>query len=186
MPAPDGLLDFDLQRGIVHLTGEIHEMNTREVAQQIEYAEAMYQVKSFTLTINSNGGSVHDALGLYDFLTGFQDNRPPRTVEVKGLVRGQAASSAAMIVLQATKPRVATSNSFFLLHEPGWEFGRERLSGMRDTVKELDRLHTVVAEIMAKRSGKSPDAVREDLLYREVWLSAAEAKEWGLIDTVRK
>ncbi len=171
----------ELLDGKIHLGDEISPYTARDVIRDMEYALHLTPGTELTLFINSPGGGVHDAMALYDFIVGLTWKGIP----VIGVVRGQAASAASMIVLQATKPRCATLHSRFLLHEPSkWGHGQETSSSAQDSAEELARLHDVVLSILSKRSRKAVDTIRAELARREIWLTAGEAKEWGLIDVV--
>ena len=171
----------ELSVGKINLGDEIGPYTARDVIRDMEYALTLPGVIELILFINSPGGGVYDALAVYDFIVELRETTP-----VRGVVRGQAASAAAMIVLQATNPRVSTPHSRFLLHEPSqWGHGPETVSSVQDSAGELARLHDVILAILASRSGKQVGTIRDELARRQVWLSATEALEWGLIDQVK-
>ena len=179
----------ELLDGKIHLGDEISPYTARDVIRDMEYAVSLavldlsiaHPAPKLTLFINSPGGGLYDAMSLYDFILELRQNVP-----VKGVVRGQAASAASMIVLQATEPRMATPNSRFLLHEPNkWGHGPETPSSAQDNAEELARTYDFILAILAERSGKHTGDIRAEIARREVWMSATEAKEWGLIDEIR-
>lgn len=174
----------ELQDGKIYLGDEIGSYTSRDVIRDMEYAVYLTKAPTpgLTLFINSPGGGVYDAMALYDFIMTLR-----QTIPVMGVVRGQAASAASMVVLQATDPRCATPHSRLLLHEPSkWGHGPESVSAVQDTAEELARIHNIILTILADRSGKQVEDIRAELARREVWMSTAEAKEWGLIDQVRR
>ncbi len=174
----------ELRAGKIHLSDVIGPYTARDVIRDMEYAVSITKpsMPELVLFINSPGGGVYDAIALYDFIIELR-----KTTSVVGIVRGQAASAASMIVLQATKPRLATPHSRFLLHEPSkWGHELESASSVQDSAEELARLHDVILSILAEHSHRDIDVIRGELARREVWMSAAEAKEWGLIDQVRE
>lgn len=137
--------------------------------------------KDLTVTIVSAGGSAYAAMAMYDDLREMQHKGWYITAKVKGY----AASAAAMIVLQAANRRVASENARFLIHEVRqFKFGLERKSDSIDELREITALTDQICRIIAKRSGKSPEEVHKTFERKEVWFSAAEALEWGLIDEV--
>ena len=165
------------------LTDEIIPYVVRDVIRDMDYALCIPNVESLTLYINSPGGEPSSAMALYDYIISTQT-----CCTIRGIVRGQAASAASMIVLQATSPRFATAQSRLHLHEPSkWlhEGGPTKASALRDDADELTRIEGIVLSILAKRAGKDVEDLRKELGRRETWMSAAEAKEWGLIDAVR-
>ena len=174
----------ELLAGKIYLGDEIGPHTARDVVRDMEFAVSISdsETPKLTLFINSPGGGIYDAMALYDFIMQLR-----QTVQVMGVVRGQAASAASMLVLQATNPRVSTPSSRFLLHEPSkWGHGSESVSSAADSAEELARIHNFILLVLSGRSGKHVDVIREELKRRDVWLSATEALEWGLIDQVRE
>lgn len=171
----------ELLAGRIYLGDDIGPYIARDVIRDMEFALSIAETTpALTLYINSPGGGFYDAISVYDFILSLR-----KTTPVKGVVRGQAASAASMLILQATAPRVATPHSRLLLHElRKLAFGPEAASSVQDNAEELARLHTIIFGIIAERSGKEVDDIRAELTRREVWLSATEALEWGLIDMV--
>ena len=139
-------------------------------------------IKNIKFFITSPGGSAYHALALYDRLISLKNVG----VKTEAYVEGWAASAASMIVLQAMNKRYATANSRFLIHEPRrWTFmARERVSDMQDETKEMVALSDIVNSIMAKRCKKSSKDIDRVVSRKEVWMSAREAKAFGLIDGI--
>ncbi len=177
----------ELQQGIVNFDDEIDGLSSALLIQDIRYSMRLGN-KSIKLYINSQGGEIGSAFALYDFIREqinlfFQDKGGAM---IGGIVRGTAASAASMILLQACDPRVATDHSRLHMHEPSaWYFGPIEVSSMKDNAEELSKLEGIILGIVSNRAGKTYDEVKESLQRRETWMSAHEAKEWGLIDAVQ-
>ena len=176
-----------LSQGIVTFNDEIDGISAQGLMQDIAYAIRLGN-KSIRLYINSHGGAIGSAFAMYDFIreqiNAYQENRGGAMIG--GIVRGTAESAASMILLQACEPRVATDHSRLHLHEPSaWNFGPVALSSMKDNAEELSKLEGIVLGIVARRAGKHYDIVKDQLSRRETWMSAHEAKDWGLIDGVQ-
>lgn len=172
----DYLAHRRLQTGIVRLDVGIDDFSVSTLLDELAFARE--HTRNVTLEILSPGGEVYAALALYDTLQYYGD--------ITGLVRGYAASAAAMIVLQGCAPRLATPNSRFLIHEPqvtGFHHA-EKMTSVDDNAKELHALQSVVLGILSARTGKSTNDLKLFMERHEHWLSAPEALDFGLIDTI--
>lgn len=132
--------------------------------------------KDIELYINSPGGSVSAGLAIYDTMQML-------SCDVRTYCVGQAASMAA-ILLAAGAPgkRFALPNARIMVHQPSG--GYEGTAADIDIhAQEILRIRTVLYDILAKHSGKSAEQLRKDS-ERDFFLSADEAKDYGLIDQV--
>jgi ATP-dependent Clp protease protease subunit len=97
---------------------------------------------------------------------------------------GQAASAAAVLLAAGTPGRrLALPNSRILIHQPATEGVYGQVSDLAIQAKEIQRMRTSLEQILARHSNKSPEEVRQDI-DRDKILTAAEAKEYGLVDEV--
>lgn len=126
------------------------------------------------LHICSYGGSLLPALGMYDLLA---KSPVPVYTHVEGL-----AMSAGTILSIAGKKRLMTSNSTFLIHELKSGFWG-KFSDFQDEMKNLETLMEKVKAIYL-RHGKIPENVLEDLLKKDLYLTAEQCLEYGLIDEI--
>ena len=127
------------------------------------------------LSINSPGGSVFDALAMYNALR-------QHSADILVDVLGVAASAASMVAMAGDKI-VMPENSFMMIHNP-WSAtagNAEELRGMADT---LDKIAASLVAIYAGRTGKPEDEIKA-LLDAETWLSAEEAVALGFADELR-
>jgi ATP-dependent Clp protease protease subunit len=167
--------------GTTRLADEIGDGAARELSQYIGYA-CRRGIKEITLIITSPGGGAYAAFAIYDAIRAAEAAGIP----TKGVVEGYAASAASMIVLQACKRRLAMAHSRLHLHEVSqWIFmEKQKMSDVEDSAKEMKVLTDMMAEILSKRTGKTKEEIEEFIKRRERWMSAQEAKEFGLIDEV--
>ena len=142
--------------------------------------------KDIELTINSGGGSVFDALAIYDFLKNSSYN-----VSVK--IEGLAASAATIIALSGSDLPVMSENSFFMIHNawmPVVSMAGMNSDEIRDYKEELekqaqlmDKINLKLAKIYANSTGLGLETV-QDMMKAETWLTAEEAKEYNFISSI--
>ena len=142
--------------------------------------------KDIELTINSGGGSVFDALAIYDFL-----KNSNYTVNVK--IEGLAASAATIIALAGDKKPVMTENSFFMIHNAWMPI--VSMSGMNsDEIREyteelekqaelMDKINLKLAKIYSNTTGVKLSEI-QSMMADETWLTAEEAKEYNFIGEI--
>jgi len=138
--------------------------------------------KEVKVHIDSCGGSVHDALAIYDSLISLVDGG----VQVWAIGEGWVASAAAQIVMQAGTLRLSWPNTKFLIHEVRrWTFfAEEKASDLKDEAAEYEKVSKQIFEIMSKRCGHPVDEIKKLVERRDVYMTAQEAQAWGLIDQV--
>ena len=167
-----------LKERIVFITGPIEDGMATLVVAQLLFLEAENPKKEISMYINSPGGLVTAGMAIYDTM---QFIRPP----VSTLCCGQAASMGSLLLAAGAKDmRFALPNARILIHQPamqGGDYGQA--SDIEIQANEVLRMRTWLEETWAKHSGKTAEEVREDI-ERDKILSAAEAKEYGLIDEV--
>ena len=142
--------------------------------------------KDIELTINSGGGSVFDALAIYDFLKNSSYN-----VSVK--IEGLAASAATIIALSGSDLPVMSENSFFMIHNawmPVVSMAGMNSDEIRDYKEELekqaqlmDKINLKLAKIYANSTGLGLETI-QDMMKAETWLTAEEAKEYNFIGSI--
>ena len=126
--------------------------------------------------MNSPGGSVYAGLGIYDFM---QYINP----DVATICTGMAASMAAVLLCAGAKgKRTALKHARVMIHQPmGGAEGQA--SDIEITAREIQKLKKELYEIISQHSGKDYDTVWKDS-DRDYWMTAEEAKEYGMIDEV--
>lgn len=126
------------------------------------------------LEVNSPGGSVTDALAIYNMLKGYQGN-------VSAVVDGIAAS-AATVVLMGADQIVMAEHSMMMIHNP-WLSVEGDADELRKHADTLDKATAELVKLYAERTGRSPEEIAE-MLKAETWLTADEAVAAGFADSV--
>ena len=138
--------------------------------------------KEVRIILNSPGGEVYDGITIYNMIRHFTGKGMPVEVEVMGL-----CASMATVVLQAATRRVACRHTRFLLHEVSEFklFSDETATEKEEEARELGIVNRMLAGILAERAGRQVEDVLMAIKRHELWMSAEEAREWGLVDEVR-
>jgi len=162
---------------IIFLGTQVDDASADDVMAQLLVLEAMDSDRDITLYINSPGGSFTAMTAIYDTM---QYIRP----RIQTVALGQAASAAA-VLLAAGSPglRMALPNARVLIHQPSMGGDRGTATDLQIHADELLRIRTWMEETLASHTKKTAEQVREDI-DRDKFLSAAQAKEYGLVDEV--
>lgn len=165
-----------LEDRIVFLTGEINDAVANNVVAQLIYLESKDPTKDISLYINSPGGSVSAGLAIYDTMNYIQ-------CDVSTICVGMAASMGAFLLSSGTKgKRYALKNSEVMIHQPlGGAQGQA--SDIKIQAKHILNIKGKLNAILAANSGKPIEQIERDT-DRDNYLSADEAKAYGLIDEV--
>jgi ATP-dependent Clp protease, protease subunit len=166
-----------LKDNIIFIGTPIDDHVANLVTAQLLFLEAEDPEKDISLYINSPGGSITAGMAIYDTI---QFVRP----SVVTICVGQAASIAALLLTAgAPKKRFSLPNSRILIHQP-WMSG---LSGQATDIdihaKEILRMRTVINGLLAQHSNQSVEKIEKDV-ERDFIMSAAQAKDYGLIDEI--
>ena len=165
-----------LRDRIVYLGTEVNDDVANILVAQLLILEGEDPDKEITMYINSPGGSVTAGLAIYDTM---QYVRCP----VSTVCLGQAASMGAVLLAGGSPhKRRALPNSRVMIHQPHGG-ARGNATDIEIQAKEILALRTKLNEILAKHTGVTIDKIKGDT-ERDRFLSAAEAKEYGLIDEV--
>jgi len=165
-----------LEDRIIFLTGEINDAVADTVVAQLIYLEGKDPNKDICLYINSPGGSVTAGLAIYDTMNYIK-------CDVSTICIGLAASMGAFLLSSGAKgKRYALPNSEVMIHQPlGGAQGQA--SDIKIQAEHILRTKHRLNSILAKNSGKPYEQVEKDT-DRDNYLSAEEAKEYGLIDQI--
>lgn len=161
---------------IVFISGEVNDDMANAVCAQLLFLQSQDAKKEISVYVNSPGGSVTAGLAIYDTM---QFVKCP----VATYCLGQAASMGAVLLAAGSKGRrFALPNARIMIHQP-WGGAEGKASDIEITAREILRLKEVLNGILAKHSGKElADVVRDT--DRDHFMSAEEAKSWGLVDEV--
>lgn len=164
----------------VYLVGDIEKDPARGVIERLREL-ANDNPRPITLYINSAGGNVTDGLALHDSIR--QIVR--RGIEVTIVVQGMAYSMAS-VVLQAASPgrRLAQPHAWIMIHEPAKWAGWQSTSAAAQHLDRLKQMQTQIYEILSKRSGQKLNKIIRDTKRTDLYLDAAKALEYGLIDGI--
>jgi ATP-dependent Clp protease protease subunit len=165
-----------LRERVVFLNGPIDDGVSALICAQLLFLEAENPKKQIDLYINSPGGHVHSGLAIYDTM---QYIKSP----VSTLCMGMAASMGSFL-LMAGEPgqRIALPNARIMLHQPSGGF-QGQASDIERHAEDIVRTKRRLNELYAKHCGKTYEEV-ERTLDRDHFMSAEEAKEWGIVDRV--
>ncbi|HLN61829.1 MAG TPA: ATP-dependent Clp protease proteolytic subunit [Symbiobacteriaceae bacterium] len=165
-----------LKDRIIFLGTPVDDHVANVIIAQLLFLESDDPDKEINLYINSPGGSVSAGLGIYDAM---QHIKCPVNTTVVGL----AASMGALLLAAGTGKRYALPNSRIMIHQPLLNGVGGQVTDIEITAREALKTKEQMAEILAKHTGQSIDRVKADT-ERDRWMSAVEAKEYGLVDEV--
>ena len=165
-----------LKERVVFITGPIEDYGASLITAQLLFLEAENPKKEIHMYINSPGGLVTAGLAIYDTM---QYVRPP----VQTFCIGQAASAASLLLCAGKKgERFALPNARIMVHQPSASFYGQAADIARHA-QEIVKLKRRLNEIYAKHTGQTVEAI-EKLLDRDTYMTAEEAKNFGLLDQV--
>ena len=161
---------------IIFLGVPINDYVANVIQAQLLFLESVDAQKDILIYLNSPGGGVYAGLGIYDTIQYI-------TPDVSTICTGMAASMGAVLLCAgAAGKRTALKHSRVMIHQPlGGAQGQA--SDIEITAKEIQKLKKELYEIISLHSGKSYDDVWKDS-DRDYWMTADEAKAYGMIDEV--
>lgn len=165
-----------LKERIIFLTGPVEDGMASLITAQLLFLEAENPKKEISMYINSPGGVVTAGMAIYDTM---QFIRPA----VSTLCIGQAASMGSLLLAGGAKDmRHALPNARIMLHQPSGGF-QGQASDIERHAQDIIKMKRRLNEIYVTHTGKDYDTI-ETTLDRDHFLTAAEAKDFGIIDTV--
>ena len=165
-----------LEDRIIFLTGEVNDASANAVIAQLIYLEGKDPTKDISLYINSPGGSVSAGLAIYDTMNYIK-------CDVSTICMGMAASMGAFLLSSGAKgKRFALPNAEVMIHQPlGGAQGQA--SDIKIAAEHILRTKAKLNRILAENCGRPISDLERDT-DRDNWLTADQAKEYGLIDKV--
>lgn len=165
-----------LKDRIIFLGDAVNEHTANLVVAQLLFLHAEDPKKDINFYINSPGGSVYDALAIYDTMQYIAND-----IQTVGI--GIQASAAAFLLSSGTKgKRVILPNSTVMVHQPS-SGTRGKVTDMEIDLKESLRIKRQLNEIMAKNTGQTVKQIQQDM-ERDYWMTAQEAKKYGIVDKI--
>jgi ATP-dependent Clp protease protease subunit len=161
---------------IIFLGEPINDYVANIVTAQLLFLDSTDRSRDIQMYINSPGGSVYAGLGIYDTM---QFVSP----DIATICTSMAASMGAVLMCAGVKgKRSALKHSRIMMHQPSGGIGGQ-VSDIMITVNEIKKLKTELYEIIAHHTHKDAKEVAKDC-DRDFWMTAQEAKEYGLVDEV--
>jgi ATP-dependent Clp protease, protease subunit len=161
---------------IIFLGYPINDEVANIVTAQLLFLDSTDRTRDINMYINSPGGSVYAGLGVYDTM---QYVSP----DVATICIGVAASMGSVLLAAGTAgKRAALKHSRIMMHQPSGAIGGQA-TDIEITVREIKKLKKELYEIVGTHSGQSIDKIQDDF-ERDYWMTAIEAKEYGLVDEV--
>ncbi|GAA2817467.1 ATP-dependent Clp protease proteolytic subunit [Crossiella cryophila] len=162
---------------IIFLGVQIDDASANDVMAQLLFLESDDPDRDITMYINSPGGSFTSLMAIYDTM---QYIRP----DIATFCLGQAASAAAVLLAAGTPgKRGALPNARIMIHQPSTEGVYGQVSDLEIQAREIDRIRRQLESTLARHTERTPEQVRQDI-DRDKILTAAEAKDYGIVDTV--
>lgn len=167
-----------LKDRIIFLGTDVNEHTANLIVAQLLFLANEDSKKDISLYINSPGGSVYDALAIYDTMQFIQPD-----VATFGI--GVQASAAAFLLSSGQKgKRHLLEHATVMIHQPS-SGTRGKVTDQEIDLKESLRVKKLLEEIMAKNTGQKLDKIHYDM-ERDFWMTADEAKKYGVADKVIK
>ncbi|MCA9301668.1 ATP-dependent Clp protease proteolytic subunit, partial [Candidatus Saccharibacteria bacterium] len=143
---------------------------------QLLFLQSEDPKKDIYMYINSPGGSVYDALAIYDTMNYLQND-----IQTVGI--GVQASAAAFLLSSGTKgKRFLLPNATVMIHQPS-SGTRGKVTDQEIDLQESLRVKRLLESIMAKNTGKKLEKIHEDM-ERDFWMTAEESLKYGLVDKI--
>lgn len=161
---------------IIFLGEGINDYVANIVTAQLLFLESTDRTRDIQMYINSPGGSVYAGMGIYDTM---QFISP----DVSTICTGIAASMGAVLLCAGVNgKRTALKHSRIMMHQPSGAIGGQA-TDIEITAREIKKIKQELYEVISNHSGKDIETVAADC-DRDFWMTAAEAKAYGLVDEV--
>lgn len=171
-----GIGDLLLENRIVFLDGAIHDASANSIVMKLLYLQSENRHQDIHFYINSPGGSVTATMAIYDTMQFLQ-------CDVATYCVGIAASGGAVLVAGGAKSkRYILPHAKMMIHQPYGEVGGQ-VSDIEIQAREILETRGVLNQILANHTGQPLDVIAKDT-DRDRYLSAAQSKEYGLVDEI--
>jgi ATP-dependent Clp protease protease subunit len=165
-----------LKERIIFLGEQVDQHTANLIVAQLLFLQAEDPKKDIYLYINSPGGSVYDALAIYDTMQHVKND-----IQTVGI--GVQASAAAFLLSSGTKgKRFLLPHSTVMIHQPS-SGTRGKVTDQEIDLRESLRVKKLLEEIMASNTGRKVTKIHQDM-ERDRWMDAKEARQYGIVDKV--
>ncbi len=165
-----------LKDRIIFIGDDVNSHTANLIVAQLLFLDNDTSQRDISLYINSPGGSVYDALAIYDTMQFVKSD-----IQTVGI--GVQASAAAFLLCSGTKgKRFLLPHATVMIHQPS-SGTRGKVTDQEIDLKEALRVKKLMEQIMAKNTGQKLDKIHTDM-ERDFWMTADEAKKYGLVDDV--
>jgi len=166
-----------LKERIIMLGTPINDAVANLMVAQLLYLTSEDPDRDINIYVNSPGGSIDSGLAIYDTM---QYIKP----DVSTICIGLAASMGSVLLAAGAKDkRAGLPNSRIMIHQPWMGGVQGQASDIEIHAREIVKMKQTLYKILADHTGQTPERIEEDG-DRDFWMSAAEAKEYGLLDNV--
>lgn len=166
-----------LRDRIIFVGEDINSHTANLIIAQLLFLESEDPDKDIKMYVNSPGGSVHDGLGIIDTM-----NFVKCDVSTVGI--GLQASMGAMLLSNGAKgKRFLLPNSKVMIHQPWGGTGSKTVTDLEITLNEMKDLKDRLTKMMAENTGRPLKSVMADM-ERDYWMTADEAKKYGIVDHI--
>ncbi len=171
-----GIGDLLLENRIIFLDGPIHDGSANLVVMKLLFLQSENRHQDIHLYVNSPGGSVTATMAIYDTMQ-FLD------CDIATYCVGLAASGGAIVLAGGTKgKRYALKHSKMMIHQPYGQVGGQ-VSDIEIQAKDILDTREILNRILAEHTGQPIEVIARDT-ERDRYMSAVQAKEYGLIDDI--
>ena len=171
-----GIGDLLLENRIIFMDGVINDAVANVIAMKLLYLQSESRGQDIHLYVNSPGGSVTSTMAIYDTMQFIE-------CEVATYCVGLAASGGAILVAGGEKgKRFALKHSKMMIHQPHGEVGGQ-VSDIEIQAKDILDTKQVLNELLAGHTGQPVETIARDT-ERDRYMTATEAKEYGLVDDI--
>ena len=178
-----GIREYDpyaklFEERVIFLGVQVDDASANDIMAQLLVLESLDPDRDITMYINSPGGSFTSLMAIYDTMQYVR-------ADIQTVCLGQAASAAAVLLAAGTPgKRMALPNARVLIHQPAVGGAIQgQVSDLEIQAAEIERMRTLMDTTLARHTGKPREQIRKDT-DRDKILTAEEAKEYGIIDTV--
>ena len=163
---------------IIFLGVQVDDASANDIMAQLLVLESLDPDRDITMYINSPGGGFTSLMAIYDTMQYVR-------ADIQTVCLGQAASAAAVLLAAGTPgKRMALPNARVLIHQPSLSgVIQGQFSDLEIQAAEIERMRTLMETTLAHHTGKDASIIRKDT-DRDKILTAEEAKDYGIIDTV--